>query len=285
MPVTVRPDADSQRSAVTAKPGYKAAEDGVRTAEREEARILCSEGHYPDGASPKLLEPWWGRRRRARLVVSLEPIPALVSAALPPLMIIRRPHPTAQAQDQDRKPSGVTVAPSAEFVASRPPRLIQRVSCGPFNGRLQPRALLSTAPVATRDRCTAADRRPAVAPPGRPTRPSPRAVGCGGRHRALPPNRPANAGPESLGSSSAGAIDAVGWVALSAVLVISGGSGARRLPPAVTVLLFGCYLLVMILVVRPGLRRWFTPVPRVEGPGTQLLWWRSRWLPRRLPRP
>jgi Kef-type K+ transport system membrane component KefB len=62
--------------------------------------------------------------------------------------------------------------------------------------------------------------------------------------------------PGVVAMTSAGMIDAVGWLALVAVLFFGGAAGAGHLSPPITMALFAGYLLIMLYVVRPALLRW-----------------------------
>src|SRR5204862_6797250 len=62
--------------------------------------------------------------------------------------------------------------------------------------------------------------------------------------------------------TSAGVVDAAGWLALLIVLFLAGGPSTGGRPLPVTVGLFGGYVLVMVYGVRPGLGRW------LRRPGT-----------------
>jgi Kef-type K+ transport system membrane component KefB len=68
--------------------------------------------------------------------------------------------------------------------------------------------------------------------------------------------------PGVVAMTSAGMIDAVGWLALTAAVLIGGASAAGHRPLPVTLALFGCYVLVMVFGVRPALLRW------LRRPGT-----------------
>ncbi len=62
--------------------------------------------------------------------------------------------------------------------------------------------------------------------------------------------------PGVVAMASAGMIDALGWLALVAVLLIGGASSAGHRSLPVTLALFGGYVLVMVYGVRPALLRW-----------------------------
>lgn len=62
--------------------------------------------------------------------------------------------------------------------------------------------------------------------------------------------------PGVTAMTSAGIIDALGWLALVAVLLIGGAPGGGHRPLPVTLALFGGYVLVMVYGVRPALLRW-----------------------------
>ena len=62
--------------------------------------------------------------------------------------------------------------------------------------------------------------------------------------------------PGVVAMAAAGVIDAVGWLALTGTLFIAGTSAATGREPPVTLALFLAYLALMLLVVRPALRRW-----------------------------
>jgi Kef-type K+ transport system membrane component KefB len=62
--------------------------------------------------------------------------------------------------------------------------------------------------------------------------------------------------PGVVAMTSAGMIDAIGWLALLVVLLIGGASSAGNRSLPITLALFGGYVLVMVYGVRPALRRW-----------------------------
>ncbi len=62
--------------------------------------------------------------------------------------------------------------------------------------------------------------------------------------------------PGVVAMTSAGMIDALGWLALIAVLLIGGSSSAGHHSLPITLALFGGYVLVMVFGVRPALRLW-----------------------------
>jgi Kef-type K+ transport system membrane component KefB len=62
--------------------------------------------------------------------------------------------------------------------------------------------------------------------------------------------------PAVVAMTSAGIIDAIGWLALTGALLISSASSAGHRPLLVTLALFGAYIAVMVRGVRPALLRW-----------------------------
>ncbi|WTW97676.1 cation:proton antiporter [Streptomycetaceae bacterium NBC_01309] len=65
--------------------------------------------------------------------------------------------------------------------------------------------------------------------------------------------------------TSAGVIDAVGWLVLAAAVIAGGTSGQEHLSLPATVALFVVYMAAMLFVVRPALHRWLARPDAVPG--------------------
>jgi Kef-type K+ transport system membrane component KefB len=66
----------------------------------------------------------------------------------------------------------------------------------------------------------------------------------------------ADSPPGVVAMTSAGTIDAIGWLALLVVLLLAGASSAHDRSLPITLALLGGYVLVMVYGMRPALRRW-----------------------------
>ncbi|MGW0665197.1 cation:proton antiporter domain-containing protein [Streptodolium elevatio] len=65
--------------------------------------------------------------------------------------------------------------------------------------------------------------------------------------------------------TSAGVIDALGWIVLAAAVMAAGSSEQEHLSLPATVALFAVYMATMLCVVRPALRRWLSRPEAVPG--------------------
>lgn len=71
--------------------------------------------------------------------------------------------------------------------------------------------------------------------------------------------------PGVVSMTSAGVIDALGWLVLAAAVMAGGAPGEEHLSLPATLALFVVYMVVMVSVVRPALHRWLSRPGAVAG--------------------
>ncbi|MCF2528883.1 cation:proton antiporter domain-containing protein [Yinghuangia soli] len=71
--------------------------------------------------------------------------------------------------------------------------------------------------------------------------------------------------PGVVSMTSAGIIDALGWIVLAAAVIAAGSPGQEHLSLPATVALFAAYMTAMVFLVRPALRRWLSRPEAVPG--------------------